>query len=276
MGITGTMDTIGAWSKEELGADVEVAEVDTWPSKFYSEVRKWQRVDDVVVVVGDLASSTKLNVGKHTKTSCRIYESATGGAARVLTQPDFGPEFVDIQGDGLFALYHGPRAYERAFCAATTLRTWSERHLVPEIEKLGDRMPKTGFKVGMARGTLAVKNVGVPRTDHKAPVWAGKPVNWAFKCAQDADRHEMIVTEHVHDKLASNDYVRFACGCQNGTTGNTPTDLWTTVSVDAIGDPSFSCRLLKSAWCENCGDEFCQAILEGKTRRDDVTDWMRQ
>lgn len=192
MSITDTMDTIGDWSKEELGADVEIIENETWPTTIYSEVRKWQRIDDVVVVVGDLASSTKLNLGKHTKTSCRIYEAATGGAAKVIAHSNFAPEFVDIQGDGLFGLYHGTRAYQRAFCAATTLRTWSERHLVPEIEKLSNRMPKTGFKVGMVRGTLAVKKVGVARTDHNEPVWAGKPVNWAFKCAQQADRHEMF------------------------------------------------------------------------------------
>lgn len=33
------------------------------------------------------------------------------------------------------------------------------------------------------------------------PVWAGKPVNWASKCDQEADANELIATESVYSKL---------------------------------------------------------------------------
>src|SRR5688572_1708349 len=95
---------------------VEIVECEDFPAEddIYVDARKWLRIDDVVAVAGDLTNSTKLSLTKHTNTSARIYEAATGGAMRVVTRPEFAPNFVDIQGDGFFALFHGDNRYERA------------------------------------------------------------------------------------------------------------------------------------------------------------------
>lgn len=262
MAVSDLIDDVGDYAKTELETPVEIIDCATFPTldSLYKDARKWKRIEDVVVVTGDLAKSTKLNVDRHTNTSCRIYEAAAGGAARILGDGVFDPEFIDVQGDGLFALYHGERSFERAFCAAVTLRTWSERELVPRIEKISERIPEVGFKVGMAAGTLAVKRVGVPRGDD-APVWAGKPVNSAFKCAQKADRHQIIVTEKVYNSVKDNDYVRYSCGC-----GGVTSDLWRRTQVTTIGDGQ-DAWILESPWCVEHGDEFCQAILDGKRKR---------
>lgn len=268
MAISEVMEDVGKFAKSELGTPVEIIDCALFPAEFFTEARKWKKIEDVVVVTGDLAKSTRLGMKRHTNTSCRVYEAAAGGAARLLGQGDFGPEFMDIQGDGLFALYHGYKAYQRAFCAAVTLRTWSATYLVPEVEKLGERMPKTGFKVGMASGVLAVKNVGVPRQGSE-PVWAGKPVNWAFKCAQQAERHEIIVTDKVFKTVVEgNDYVRYSCGCRGVVA-----DLWRQTHVTSLVGEDFPCWKLTSPWCITHGDEFCDAILAGRTRRDDVS-WL--
>jgi len=247
------------FAHDELTTPIDLVDCDDFPTTFFTEARRWKRIEDVVVVVADLAYSTKLNFEKYVNTSASIYESATGGAVRCLDP--FTPEFVDIQGDGMFALFHGDRRWERAFCAAVTIKSFSERSLVPLIEHhLSPKTPKTGFKVGMAAGILAVKNVGVRGTNEA--VWAGKPVNWAYKCAQHADVHELIVSERVWNKIKENDYIRYSCGC-----GGTVTDLWRTVTVDKLPQEDWSCRLLRSAWCESCGEDFCNAILEGDTKR---------
>lgn len=266
MAISEVMEDLGKFAKDELATPVDVEECVEFPKEFFTAARKWKKIDNVVVVTGDLAKSTRLGMKRHTNTSCRIYEAAAGGAARLLGRSEFDPEFMDIQGDGLFALYHGDLAYQRAFCAAVTLRTWSEEYLVSEIEKLGDRLPATGFKVGMASGTLAVKNVGVPRQDSE-PVWAGKPVNWAFKCAQQADRHEIIVTDKVYKTVVDgNDYVSYSCGC-----GGIVASLWNKAQVTSLVGEDFPCWKLTSPWCTTHGDEFCEAILAGDTVRDDVS-----
>jgi class 3 adenylate cyclase len=263
---------VGIHAKYELTTPVDIIEMDDIPDEdeMYVDSRKWIKVDDVVALAGDLTNSTKLSLRKHTNTSARIYEAATGGAIRIVTQKEFGPEFVDIQGDGFFALFHGHLAHERALCAAVSLRTFSERHLVPLIQQnMGPTVPKTGFKAGISSGTLAVKRVGAPRRGEE-PVWAGKPVNWAYKCAQQAEIHEVVVTEKVWNKIKDNDYVRWSCGCDGSGNLSSISMLWSPKTVTPLLGHGINCWVLQQRWCEIHGDEFCQAILHGTTDRADV------
>lgn len=272
MNISTVIDEIGAFAKDELTTPVEIIDCDEFPDEddIYVDARKWLKIEDVVALAGDLTNSTKLSLNKHTNTSARIYEAATGGAIRIVLRPEFAPAFVDIQGDGFFALYHGTRSYERALCAAISLKTFSERHLVPLIEqRLGATVPETGFKAGLAAGTLAAKRVGAPRKTSE-PVWAGKPVNWASKCAQQADIHELVVTEKVWNKVKDNDYVRFSCGCDGSGTPSSVSTLWTGKTVPALLGHGIDCWVLRQRWCALHGDQFCQAILDGQTDRVDV------
>ncbi len=253
-------------AKLDLQTAVEVIDTDRFPSlaDLYSEKRTWFRMRGVVAVSADLKNSTGLSVrDRYAQTSARLYEAATGSAVRLMAK--FEPQFIDIQGDGIFALFHGDLAFERAFCAGVTLKTFSERSLEPLIDELfTDGFPDTGFKVGIASGVLVAKKIGIRGTNE--PVWAGKPVNYAVKCAGKADRHQLIVTSTVHDKLANNDYITHSCGCPNGT----PVPVWTDTSVEKLGKHA-SCKLLRTKWCKEHGDEFCGAILDGKRRRDGVS-----
>lgn len=252
-------------AREDLKMPVEVEDVDHIPSleEMYVQRRKWLRIKNVFAVSADLKNSTALNFDKYVNTSARLYEAATGSGVRIFSR--FQPGFIDVQGDGMFALFHGERALERAFCAAVSVKTFSERHLVPAIDELfAETFPDTGYKLGMASGIIAVKKVGVRGTNE--PVWAGKPVNWATKCAQCADSHQLVVTNAVFEKLSENDYIRYSCGCSSS---GVPRDLWTQVEVEKLGKHSTS-AMLKSAWCPTHGDEFCHAILNGHRDRDDV------
>lgn len=154
---------------------------------------------------------------------------------------------------------------ERAICAGITVKTFSQKQLVPRFEAKWPDLPPTGFKVGMAVSKLLVKRVGVPRTGHQEPVWAGKSVNYAAKCAQQADAHEMIVTGSVWDFAEGNDYLAVTCPCEAG-----PTDtLWSDVTIDKIheGDGERAGRKLTSCWCDIHGSEYCAAVLGGETTR---------
>ncbi len=260
--INAVLDEIDGRTHGELANSVEIIECDVFPDDFYTEARKWKRVEDVVAVVADLKGSTRLNFGKHANTSARLYEAVTGGLVKLVNP--FEPDFIDIQGDGLFALFHGTRRYERAFCAAVSLKTFGERVLEPAIaQQFSDRFPDTGIKVGMAVGTLVVKNVGIRGINE--PVWAGKPVNWATKCAQTADKHQLIVTSGVWNKLKTNDYIAYSCDCGDG-----PKPLWNSIQVERLPEDQVECQVLLSGWCKEHGSEFCQAILDGKTTRSDI------
>ena len=95
---------------------------------------------------------------------------------------------------------------------------------VPGIEDMTPTMqsflPETGLKLSLASGTLAVKKVGV--RGKAEPVWPGRPVNFATKCADHAGANQIVVTESVFNAFKDNDYVTHSCGCHSGT----PRELW--------------------------------------------------
>ncbi len=69
--------------------------------------------------------------------------------------------------------------------------------------------PSTGFKVGIASGPILAKRVGLARhLDMQEPVWAGRPVNYAAKAAQQTDPGKTLVTG--------------SCGMQSQTTTTLP------------------------------------------------------
>lgn len=234
--------------------------------------RRWHKLTDAVAVVADLKGSTNLGVGKHAASTAAIYEAATGGLCEIFE--DFNADFVAIQGDGAFGLFWGEGRMERALCAAITIKTFSEKHLVPRLEKRWPDLPATGFKVGVASSKLLAKKVGVPRTEHQEPVWAGKAVNYAAKCAQQAEAHEMIVTGSIWDFVKGNDYLAVSCPCGGGPSEG----IWGDAAIDKIheGDGERSGRKLVSCWCDTHGPEYCEAVLAGDKRRSDAEDIVRQ
>lgn len=258
------LDSITETIADGFDSDVEVIDCDTFPEDFYAEVPKWKRITDVVALVADLKNSTKLSVNRHPKTSARIYEGATGALVEAVKHADFASSFEQIQGDGIVALFHGEFAVERALCAGVTIKTFSVNELVPRITKQwGNDMPDTGFKVGLASGTVMAKKVGVRGTNE--PIWSGKPVNWATKCAQFADAHELVVTKDVWESIKGNEYVTLSCGCNTGD--GLARELWTLTTNDRLPDDHNECWSLLSAWCSIHGQEYATAILNGERER---------
>ena len=226
--------------------------------------RKWHRLEEGVAVVADLKGSTHLSVGKHPASTAAIYEAATGGVVQILHE--FGADFIAIQGDGAFGLFWGERRMERAVCAGITIKTFSVKNLVPQLESKWPELPRTGFKVGIAASRLLVKRVGIPGlTEHQEPVWAGKAVNYAAKCAQQAETHQMIVAGSVWDFIEGNDYLAATCTCGTGPT----TSLWQDVEIEKIhvDDGERYGRLLGTCWCDVHGPEYCEAVMAGETTR---------
>lgn len=233
------------------------------------ESRRWVKIPDVVAVSYDLRNSSQLGTGRHDSTTARIYEAAVEGAVSVLHE--FGANFIDIQGDGGFGLFWGDLSYERAFCAAVTVRTFSSALLDCLKSELSsaDSLPETGFKVGMAADRLLVKTIGTPRdVSEQEAVWPGRAVNHAVKCAQSAQANQIVVTDRVWDGLQNNDFVMYTCGCGGGAPGQI-VDLWKPFHIEKITDGRYNEGfLLESTWCAKHGDEFCAKIMAGESKRD--------
>jgi class 3 adenylate cyclase len=252
-------------SVEKWSDDFDVSELPI-------EARKWIQIPDVVAVVADLKSSTQLGTGKHAASTASIYQAATGGTVNIYNR--FGADFIAIQGDGAFALFWGENRYERAMCAGITVKTFSEANLIPRLETKWETHAEThptGFKVGIASGRVLAKRIGTPRNlSEQEPVWAGTPVNFATKAAQQADRHELIVTGSVWDHIENNDFMAITCPCGSGPSAS----LWDDVTIEKIPDANAERqgRLLTQTWCAIHGDEYVTSILNGEKKREDAAD----
>jgi class 3 adenylate cyclase len=238
-------------------------------TKLPIDAPKWHRVSDVVAVVFDLKSSTNLERGRTPASTASIYDAGVGGVVKVLHA--LKADFTDIQGDGGFGLFWGERRYERALVAAITITTFSFDFTAQLREKWTDA-PDTGFKVGVASGPVLAKRVGVSRQlEFQEPVWAGRPVNYAAKSAQQSEPEKILVTGSVWDAIADNDYLSFSCGCYDGEPKSTPPSLlWSNFTLDKIPDDERYGQRLGSQWCTNHGESFSNAILDGHTKRTDI------
>jgi class 3 adenylate cyclase len=264
------LDAASHHVKGELSSKPDVVQVgdDLDLGDLAVSARRWAQVDEVVALVADLKDSTRLSTGKHAASTASIYEAAIAPAVQILS--DFDADDIDIQGDCAIGVFWGWRRMERAFCAGVTIKTFSERHLEPQLEAKWPKAPATGFKIGLAASRILVKRVGVPRKpDYQEEVWVGRAVNYAAKAAQNSNRHEMWVTGSVWDRLESSDYIAYTCGCPDGEPRDT---LWDDVEITRLpgGDQDRYGRMLTSMWCVKHGAEFCNAILEGETKRSDV------
>ena len=273
--LEGLLSSLDDSVKEELASKPEIdrdwkgdVDVATLPIT----KRKWIEIPDVVAVVADMKSSTKMGTGKHAASTASIYQASTGGVVEIYNR--FDADFIQIQGDGAFALFWGGSRYERAMCAAITSQTFGGS-LTEHLEAKWPEAPKTGLKVGVASSRILVKRIGTPRNPaQQEPVWAGKAVNYAAKAAQGADRHQIVLTGAVWDRIEKNDYLTMSCGCPSGNI----VGLWENAEIDRLpdGDPDAQGRMLPTSWCSTHGPEFCGAILSGMKVREDAAEPRRK
>lgn len=223
---------------------------------------EWHAIDDVVSVNFDMKSSTNLAKGRSPRSTASIYDAGVGGVVKIFRE--FDAQFVDIQGDGGFALFWGDRRYQRAITSAITVRSFSVG-FTEQLEKKWPNATSTGFKVGVASGSLMAKRVGLPRhLDLQEPVWAGNPVNYAAKAAQQAVDVMMNVTGSVWDAISDNDYLTFSCDC------SIPSLLWNSVTLDKIPDDEKYGFSLDRQWCRTHGEAYCRQVLAGQIARSNI------
>ncbi|UAK31980.1 hypothetical protein K8O92_30315 [Nocardia asteroides] len=264
------LDSLDERVKTELSCKPDVVDrghelnVDALPI----QARRWHKSTDVVAVFADLKNSSQLGVSMHAASTASVYEAAVGGAVDILDK--FGANYLDIQGDAAFGVFWGDMRTERALCAGITIKTFSPA-MAEQFESKWPTQPDTGFRVGIAASTILVKRIGVPRHPNKQkPVWAGRAVNYASKAGSACDRHGLVVTGTVWDRIETNDYLTATCDC------GTPSDrLWEDITIERLraGDEADAAgRQLTAPWCRIHGEQFCRAILDGKKRRATVSE----
>ncbi len=222
--------------------------------------RHWLRVEDVICVFVDMKGSTQLSATIHESGTAAIYDLFTGTAVRLFHQ--FDPAYIDVRGDGVFALFDKGQEY-RALAAAVTFKTFAAQNFAMAVRD------KTGLNlsahIGIDQDTVLVRKVGLKpyrkRTDRQNEVWAGKPINMASKLAALGEADELLASDRYFARI-THDLVRWSCGCQNGSPTTNRNLLWE--ARDLTHDARFdfnTAHRLQTQWCFTHGWDYCDRIL---------------
>jgi class 3 adenylate cyclase len=216
----------------------------------------WLKIPNVICVFVDMRGSTKLSASTHEKTTAGAYRLFTGTAVKLFHELEAA--YIDIKGDGVFALFDAGQEH-RALAAAVTVKTFVVEEFSPRIKEKTDQ--DVGGRYGIDQKTVLVRRLGLRRhggrTDRQNEVWAGKPVNMAAKLSTLDPAGHLHVSERFYERLTAPEALR-SCGCPNGET----IDLWSPVDVE--DDTRFDFKRgysLASQWCKTHGDAFCSRLL---------------
>jgi class 3 adenylate cyclase len=216
----------------------------------------WLRIPDVICVFVDMKDSTKLSAFHHDKTTAGLYRLFTGAAVRLFNE--FDAPYIDVKGDGAFALFNSDQPHV-ALAAAVTFKTFVQEVFIPNSKRVTD-IP-LGSHLGIDQRTVLVKKLGIKRldgrTDRQNDVWAGKPVNMAAKLASRSTSTELLVSDRYFENL-TNDKATISCGCPKGPR----VPLWSEVNLqnETMFDFDKAYRLT-SVWCAKHGSDFCNDLV---------------
>lgn len=225
-----------------------------------TDEKHWLRIPDVICVFVDMKGSTKLSAATYSKTTAGAYQLFTGTAVRLFHE--FETPYIDVKGDGVFALFNSNQVH-RALAAAVTFKTFVNEVFVPMIKR------KTGVEVeghyGIDQKTVLVRKIGLKRyndrSDRQNEVWAGKPINMASKLAAMAEADEILASERYFKRLKS-ELATKSCGCSGEAQTENKVNLWKLIETD---DPKFdftNIYSLKSSWCSIHGSFYCNEMLK--------------
>ncbi|MDD5020610.1 MAG: adenylate/guanylate cyclase domain-containing protein [Endomicrobiaceae bacterium] len=219
------------------------------PANIPLENFNWYLIPNLTCVFVDMIGSTKLALNKD---SAKIYQVFV--QSFVKTFNDFEAEYVDIKGDGGFALFTGIDSAIPALCAAVTFRTICNREI--ENRFLPEQIL---MHVGIDTGDALVKRIGL-RGDKNNEVWLGTPVNTASKLASSAPPSTIFVSGRTFNILNQKEYQQYlinSCGCPNGIAR-----LWGEQDNADLRIKSNKIYFLKSQWCIKHGQLFCKEAME--------------
>lgn len=214
---------------------------------------KWTKIPDVICVFVDMKNSTKFSASHHAGTTARVYTLFTGTAVRLFHS--LGASYIDIKGDGVFALFNSNQVH-KALASAVTFKTFVDQVFTPKISN--KTKINTGVHIGIDQATLLVSKIGLKRSQSRGDVhnevWAGKAVNMAAKLSSLSDDN-IYVSSRFYKNIKSKKAL-YSCEC------SAPTLLWKEIDVSADERFSFeNAYVLNSSWCKTHGSKYLDDII---------------
>jgi len=223
---------------------------------------KWIKIKDVICVYSDMIGSTKLSASeKYELSTASAYELFTGSIVKIFHF--YEASYVDVQGDGVFALFNSNENY-KALVSAVTIKTFVENEFIPLFRKKSKI--SLGLHLGIDKKDVLVKKIGLRqrnnRTDRRNEVWAGKPVNMAAKLASLSKEEQLFVSDRYFECLKSEMALK-SCGCINGGYTGEKSDIWKSYPLSDDTNFDFdTAYFMKTYWCEKHGSEFAERLLK--------------
>jgi class 3 adenylate cyclase len=250
--------------------DFKIDEIDTI-SKIkedaYLEKPTWVGGDNkFVCLFVDLDKSSKISFKKHALTMAKIYDYFTQTLVDVFNHNSFCADYVDVKGDGAFAIYEGEHASYKAFYAAITFRKIFEEKIKTRFQD--DKGENLSCKIGIHKDKILVKKVG-KRGDYNE-VWAGRLVNNAAKLSKEYEKapekfnsalSPIIISEEVYKDFEV--HPEFGLhNCHDGDVDilSQEKPVFTEVtdfSDDTLGDKFYFTQV---GWCVHCADNYIDQL----------------
>lgn len=216
----------------------------------------WFKIPNVICCFVDMEGSTKLSANLHDRTTAKAYRLFTETAIRIFAE--FNSPYIDIKGDGVFALFDSDQPYT-ALAATVTFKTFVADYFTPMVKEKTSQT--IGGHFGIDQKTVLVRKLGLKRyqgrTDRQNEVWAGKPINMAAKLASLSTNNRLWVSDRYFKNI-KDEKALYSCGCPNGT----KSFLWK--KEDLTSDNRFdfdTAYSLGSNWCEKHGKYFCANLV---------------
>lgn len=246
--------------------DFKIEEIDSISSikeEAYLEKPTWVGGDNkFACLFVDLDKSSKISFKKHALTMAKIYDYFTQTLVDVFNHDSFSADYVDVKGDGAFAIYEGEHASYKAFYAAITFRKIFEEKIKTKFQD--DEGGNLSCKIGIHKDKILVKKIG-KRGDYNE-VWAGRLVNNAAKLSKEYEKapekfngalSPIIISEEVYKDFEK--HPEFGLyNCHNGATAilDQKNPVFTEVtdfSDDTLGDKFYYTQV---GWCSYCADDY--------------------
>ena len=245
----------------KFGQTRSITNRNTLPVNGRYPIVEWLKIPDVICVYVDIRNSTWLSAISHSKSTAWIYELFTETAVRIFHE--FESSYIDIKGDGVFALFNAWEEH-RALVAAVSFKTFASEVFQPLIKK---KIPSLDlwFHMWIDQSWVLVKQIWLRdksgRDSRKNEVWAWKPVNMAAKLASRSPDKQLWVSERFFWKLNS-ELVLKSCWCRGGEQGFEKVWVWKeeVVAEDDIFDFK-KIFILNPVWCKTHGAQWCKNVL---------------
>ena len=215
---------------------------------------RWFKISKVICVFVDMKGSTQLTIQKEVNDVAKAYQLFTNTAIKLFNA--FNAPYIDIKGDGVFALFNSDQPH-RALASAVTFKTFCHLEFASRFRDTG-----TDCHIGIDQNDVLVRALGLRGDANNNEVWAGKPVNMASKLAGLAGDNQILASERFF-KNFKDDLALKSCGCKQGSPTPEKVDLWKPVDVSNKDFLDFNTayKLLPN-WCSKHGKDTCNDLLK--------------